>query len=204
MDLNILRHSCSHVLAQAVKELWPEVKLAIGPAIEDGFYYDFDKEEPFSDEDLLAIEEKMRQIIAKNEPFLREELDKAQAIKLFKQLKEDYKVQLIQDLADQTISIYKTGQAFLDLCRGPHLKSTGEIKAFKLLSVAGAYWHGIETNPMLQRIYGTCFNSSKGNWGRSWGSLIFIMSRPGRAWYFIILRARCYARSSRIMSEKSI
>ncbi|MDD5465618.1 MAG: threonine--tRNA ligase [Candidatus Omnitrophica bacterium] len=161
MDLSTLRHSCSHVLAQAVKELWPEVKLAIGPAIEDGFYYDFDKEGPFSDEDLLAIEEKMRQIIAKNEPFLREELDKAQAIKLFKQLKEDYKVQLIQDLAGQAISIYKTGQAFLDLCRGPHIKSTGEIKVFKLLSVAGAYWHGIETNPMLQRIYGTCFNSQK-------------------------------------------
>ncbi len=161
MDLSTLRHSCSHVLAAAVKELWPEAKLAIGPAIEDGFYYDFDKKEPFTDEDLAQIEKAMLRIIAKNESFLREEVDKDQAIKLFKTLKEDYKVQLIQDLADEPISIYKTGTVFLDLCRGPHIESTGQIKAFKLLSVAGAYWHGIETNPMLQRIYGTCFNSQK-------------------------------------------
>ena len=161
MDLTTLRHSCSHIMAQAVKELWPEVKLAIGPAIEDGFYYDFDKKEPFSDEDLLAIEKKMREIIAKNEPFLREELDKEKAKELFKKLKEDYKVELIQALPEKSVSIYKTGKAFLDLCRGPHIKSTGQIKAFKLLSIAGAYWHGIETNPMLQRIYGTCFNSQK-------------------------------------------
>ncbi|MDD5108349.1 MAG: threonine--tRNA ligase [Candidatus Omnitrophica bacterium] len=161
MDLNTLRHSCSHIMAEAVKQLWPEVKLGIGPSIEDGFYYDFDKKEPFSDEDLLAIEKKMRQIIAKNEPFLHEELDKAQAIELFKKLKEDYKVSLIQDLAQEKVSIYKTGTSFLDLCRGPHIESTGQIKVFKLLSVAGAYWHGIETNPMLQRIYGTCFNSQK-------------------------------------------
>lgn len=161
MDLSTLRHSCSHVLAAAVKELWPEVKLAIGPAIEDGFYYDFDKKEPFTDEDLLAIENVMRKIIAKNDSFVREELDKNQAIVLFKKLKEDYKIQLIQELAEEQVSIYKTGSTFLDLCRGPHLQSTGQIKAFKLLSVAGAYWHGIETNPMLQRIYGTCFDSQK-------------------------------------------
>jgi len=161
MDLNTLRHSCAHVLAEAVKELWPQTKLAIGPSIEDGFYYDFDKQTPFTDDDLLAIEKTMQKIIDQNDPFLREELDKIKAIELFKSLKEDYKVQLIEALPNQTISIYKTGKSFLDLCKGPHIKSTGEIKSFKLLSVAGAYWHGIETNPMLQRIYGTCFTTQK-------------------------------------------
>ncbi|MFA4854810.1 MAG: threonine--tRNA ligase [Candidatus Omnitrophota bacterium] len=161
MNLDTLRHSCSHVMAEAVKKLWPEAKLAIGPAIEDGFYYDFDKKEPFTDQDLLRIEKEMQKIIAKDEPFLHEELDKRAAVGLFKNLKEDYKVELIQALPDEEVSIYKTGEGFLDLCRGPHIKSTGEIKAFKLLSVAGAYWHGIETNPMLQRIYGTCFNTQK-------------------------------------------
>jgi threonyl-tRNA synthetase len=148
-------------MAEAVKELWPEVKLAIGPAIEDGFYYDFDKQEPFSDDDLIKIEKVMQRIIAKNEPFLHQELDQSKAIELFQKLNEDYKVELIKALPVQTVAIYKTGEAFLDLCRGPHIKSTGEIKAFKLLSVAGAYWHGIETNPMLQRIYGTCFETKK-------------------------------------------
>ncbi|MEI6831220.1 MAG: threonine--tRNA ligase [Candidatus Omnitrophota bacterium] len=169
MDISTLRHSCSHVLAEAVKKLWPEVKLAIGPAIEDGFYYDFDtstalsagKKEAFTDEDLARIEKKMAEIISKNEPFIREELDKKSALDLFKKLDEPYKIELINSLVDSKISIYSTGKSFLDLCRGPHIKSTGEIKAFKLLSVAGAYWHGIETNPMLQRIYGTCFNSQK-------------------------------------------
>jgi threonyl-tRNA synthetase len=148
-------------MAQAVKELWPEAKLGIGPSIEDGFYYDFDKKEPFTDEDLSRIESAMRKIIAKNEPFVREELSKEQALSLFKERGEDYKVDLIQALPDQKASIYQTGKSFTDLCRGPHVSSTGEIKAFKLLSVAGAYWHGIETNPMLQRIYGTCFNTQK-------------------------------------------
>jgi threonyl-tRNA synthetase len=158
-DLDTLRHSCSHVMAEAVKELWPEAKLGIGPFIEDGFYYDFDKKEPFTDEDLTRIEDRMRKIIAKNEPFIREELSKKDALALFKKMKEDYKIDIIRDIADEQVSIYKSGAHFLDLCRGPHLKSTGEIKAFKLLSVAGAYWHGIETNPMLQRIYATAFNS---------------------------------------------
>jgi threonyl-tRNA synthetase len=148
-------------MAEAVKELWPGVKLAIGPSIEDGFYYDFDKPEPFTDEDLSRIEEKMRKIIKKDEPFVREELSRLEALKLFQDLKEDYKVELIQAIADEKVSVYRTGERFLDLCRGPHIKSTGEISAFKLLSVAGAYWHGIETNPMLQRIYGTCFESTK-------------------------------------------
>ena len=157
MDLNTLRHSCSHIMAEAVKELWPEVKLGIGPSIEDGFYYDFDKKEPFSDEDLVKIEKKMQEIIQKNEPFKKEELSKKDATGLFKKLGEDYKVELISQIPEEKVSVYRTGDKFIDLCRGPHIESTGEIKAFKLLSVAGAYWHGIETNPMLQRIYGTCF-----------------------------------------------
>jgi threonyl-tRNA synthetase len=148
-------------MAQAVKELWPQVKLGIGPAIEDGFYYDFDKKEPFTDEDLGNIERKMREIISKNEPFTREELGKEEALKLFAKMGEDYKLDLIRALPDAKVTIYKTGADFLDLCRGPHVGSTGEIKAFKLLSVAGAYWHGIETNPMLQRIYGTCFETEQ-------------------------------------------
>ena len=161
MELDILRHSCSHVLAQAVKKLWPDVLLAIGPSIEDGFYYDFDKKEPFTDEDLASIENEMRQIIKRNEPFIRQEMTKGEAKALFEKLGENYKLELIRDIPDEKVSIYKTGGDFLDLCRGPHIESTGQIKAFKLLSVAGAYWHGIETNPMLQRIYGTAFESVK-------------------------------------------
>ncbi|HRZ14002.1 MAG TPA: threonine--tRNA ligase [Candidatus Omnitrophota bacterium] len=161
MELDILRHSCSHVMAKAVKQLWPEVKITIGPSIEDGFYYDFDKKEPFSDADLAAIEGKMREIIRRNEPFVRQEMSKPEAEALFNGLKEPYKIELIRAIADEKVSTYKTGDDFVDLCRGPHVGSTGEIKAFKLLSVAGSYWHGIETNPMLQRIYGTCFESQK-------------------------------------------
>ncbi|MFA5287578.1 MAG: threonine--tRNA ligase, partial [Candidatus Omnitrophota bacterium] len=161
MDLDTLRHSCSHIMAYAVKELWPDAKLAIGPSIEDGFYYDFDKKIPFTDDDLLKIEKKMREIIVSDEKFVREEISRGAAIKLFKELKEDYKVELINALADSKVTIYRTGNKFVDLCRGPHIGSSSEIKAFKLLSVAGAYWHGIETNPMLQRIYGTAFLSGK-------------------------------------------
>jgi len=161
LDIEILRHSCSHVMAQAVKKIWPAAKLAIGPSIADGFYYDFDKPEPFAPEDLEKIEAEMAKIIKEDLPFIREEMDKKEAIQLFKKLKEDYKVELIEDLPDEKVTIYKTGDKFIDLCRGPHIKSTGEIKAFKLLSVAGAYWHGIETNPMLQRIYGTCFETKQ-------------------------------------------
>ena len=124
MELGALRHSCSHVMAKAVKELWPEVKLGIGPSIEDGFYYDFDKKEPFSDVDLADIEKKMAEIISKNEPFIREELSKNDASALFKKLKEGYKVELIHEIADEKVSIYKTGNDFIDLCRGPHLGST--------------------------------------------------------------------------------
>lgn len=148
-------------MAKAVKELWPEAKLGIGPAIEDGFYYDFDKKEPFTEEDLERIEKKMSEIIGKDEAFLREEISRKDALKLFKNLKEDYKVELINGLAGEKVTVYKTGSRFVDLCRGPHIERTGQVKAFKLFSLAGAYWHGIETNPMLQRIYGTCFLTSE-------------------------------------------
>jgi len=144
-------------MAKAVKQLWPEAKLTIGPAIEDGFYYDFDKKEPFTDDDLAAIEKKMAEIISKDEPFIKTEMAKMAALELFEKAKEDYKIELISGIPGDTVTVYKTGDDFFDLCRGPHIPSTGSIKAFKLLSVAGAYWHGIETNPMLQRIYGTCF-----------------------------------------------
>ena len=160
MDLNALRHSTSHVMAQAVKELWPDTLLGIGPSIEDGFYYDFDREEPFVPGDLEAIEAKMRQILKKNYAFERQELTKPEALKLFKKMGEKYKVELIEKIPGETVSIYRNGD-FTDLCRGPHVASTDEIKAFKLLSIAGAYWHGIETNPMLQRIYGTAFQTQK-------------------------------------------
>jgi threonyl-tRNA synthetase len=159
MDLDILRHSCSHIMAQAVKELWPEAKLGIGPSIEDGFYYDFDKQEPFVPEDLVRIESKMQEIMKENLPFTREDLNKKDASDLFSQLKENYKLDLIKEIPDDRVSIYRTGNRFIDLCRGPHIEATGRLKYFKLLSIAGAYWHGLETNPMLQRIYATCFES---------------------------------------------
>ncbi len=159
LTIEELRHTCSHVLAQAVQGLWPDVKLAIGPAIENGFYYDFDKKEPFLNEDLEKIEQCMQRIIDENLPLRQIFLPRNEAIALFKKMKEDYKVELIENLPDENISIYKTGEKFVDLCKGPHADSTGQIKAFKLLSLAGAYWHGDENNAMLQRIYGTCFES---------------------------------------------
>lgn len=160
MDLATLRHSTSHIMAQAVKSLWPEVKLGIGPSIEDGFYYDFEKDTPFVPEDLEKIEAKMREIAKSNYKFERKEMKKDEALKLFKKMGEKFKVELIKDIPEDTVSVYTDGD-FTDLCRGPHIDSTGKVKAFKLLSIAGAYWHGIETNPMLQRIYGTVFESDK-------------------------------------------
>jgi len=156
MELDTLRHSTSHVMAQAVKRLFPGVKLAIGPAIEDGFYYDFDPPQPFSEEDLPEIEAEMARIIKENQKFERSELGKDEALKLFEKMGEPYKVELIKDIPDEKVSLYKNGD-FVDLCRGPHISSTGQIKAFKLLSATGAYWRGSEKNKMLQRIYGTAF-----------------------------------------------
>ncbi len=155
------RHTSAHVLAQAVKRLFPKAKLAIGPAIKDGFYYDFDVDEPFSTEDLTAIEEEMDKIIKEDYPLKRSEMGRDEAIEFFKSKGEDYKVELIEDLDDdEPISLYSQGE-FIDLCAGPHAPSTGKIKAFKLLNVAGAYWRGSERNKMLQRIYGTSFEKSK-------------------------------------------
>jgi threonyl-tRNA synthetase len=159
-EKNIYRHSTAHIMAQAVKKLYPDAKLGIGPAIEDGFYYDFDLDHPFVPEDLEKIEEEMQKIIDQNLPFEREELSKKEAAKLFQSLGENYKLQLIEDIEDEKVTIYRQGD-FTDLCRGPHLPSTGLIKAFKLLSVAGAYWKGDEHQPMLQRIYGTAFESQR-------------------------------------------
>lgn len=155
------RHTSSHIMAQAVKRIFPGTKLAIGPAIQDGFYYDFDVERPFTTEDFQAIEQEMNKIIEEDYPLERLEMSRDEAIKFFKGLGEDYKVKLIEDLDEDTpISLYRQGE-FTDLCAGPHLPSTGRVRAFKLLSVAGAYWRGDEKNKMLQRIYGTSFEKKK-------------------------------------------
>ena len=150
-------HTTSHIMAQAVKRLFPDVKLAIGPAIDEGFYYDFDVEKPFTEEDKTKIEEEMKKIIKENLDIERFELPKAEAIKLMKEKNEDYKVELIEDLAEgEVISFYKQGE-FVDLCAGPHLMSTGKVKSVKILSSSGAYWRGDEHNKMLQRIYAISF-----------------------------------------------
>lgn len=152
-----LRHSVSHVLAYAVKRLYPNAKLAIGPAINDGFYYDFDVENSFSSDDLVKIEDEMRKIVKENPSIERFELPRAEAIKLMEDANEPYKVELINDLGeDEVISFYKMGD-FVDLCAGPHLMSLKPVKAIKLLRSAGAYWKGDEKNKMLSRVYGTAF-----------------------------------------------
>lgn len=153
-------HSTAHILAQAVKELFPEVKLGMGPPIDEGFYYDFEKDTPFTPDDLGKIEEKMRGIIKKDSLFQRKELSKAEAIDLFQKKNEKYKVELITELEDEFVTLYQNND-FIDLCKGPHVPSTGEIKAYKLTRVAGAYWKGSEKNPMLQRIYGISFPTQK-------------------------------------------
>lgn len=151
------RHTASHILAQAVKRLFPDVKLGIGPAIENGFYYDFDTSHTFTPDDFAKIEAEMEKIIKEDLPVERKELDREEAIRLFTEMGENYKVELIRDLPeDAVISIYRQGE-FVDLCAGPHLPSTGRVKAIKLMSLAGAYWRGDERNKMLQRIYGTAF-----------------------------------------------
>ena len=157
----IYRHSASHLMAQAVKQLFPEAKVAIGPAVDDGFYYDFDIDHPFTPEDLEKIERKMAELVKADTPFVRHEVTKDDAIRFFSERGEQYKVEILRDLPDgERISQYQQGD-FVDLCRGPHVPSTGKIKAFKLLTIAGAYWRGDERNKMLQRIYGTSFPSQK-------------------------------------------
>lgn len=156
-----LRHTASHILAQAVKRLWPEAKLAIGPAIDKGFYYDIDMEHTLTPEDLGKIEKEMSRIVKENLPITKSVMPRQEAIEFFKAKNEDYKVELIQDLPeDAVISCYAQGD-FIDLCAGPHVASTGKVKAFKLQSIAGAYWRGDEKNKMLQRIYGTAFEKKE-------------------------------------------
>ncbi len=163
-EIETIRHSCAHIMAHAIQRLWPKAKFGIGPTIENGFYYDVDLENKLTPDDLPRIEAEMQKIIKDNQPFVRKEHSVADAIKLFTQLKQPFKVEIIQALKEntnaKTVSAYEEGD-FIDLCRGPHVKKAGEIKAFKLLSIAGAYWRGSEKNPQLQRIYGTAFLSQK-------------------------------------------
>ncbi len=158
--LSTLRHSTSHVMAQAVKRLFPGVRLAIGPAIEDGFYYDFQKAEPFTPEDLARIEQAMRDIARADYPFERREMDRTEAIAYFRERGEPFKVEILEGIEAPRVSLYQQGE-FVDLCRGPHVPSTGQVRFFKLLSSSGAYWRGSEKNPMLQRIYGTAWLSQE-------------------------------------------
>ncbi|MEK7397627.1 MAG: threonine--tRNA ligase [Candidatus Poribacteria bacterium] len=153
-------HSTSHLMASAVKMLFPNAKLAIGPAIKEGFYYDFDVDEPFTPGDLERIEEKMHRIVEANAPFFRSEISKSEAVQLFTELDEKYKLEILEGITGETVTVYRHGN-FVDLCRGPHLKNTGKVKAFKLLSIAGAYWHGDEKQKMLQRIYGVSYESKE-------------------------------------------
>lgn len=158
--LEVLRHSTSHVMAQAVQSLFPGAKITIGPAIREGFYYDFDFDQSFSPEDFPRIEGKMKEIIDRDLPLVRKTVSREEALRLFQERGEPYKRELIEDLPDSEVTLYQQGD-FIDLCRGPHLSSTGKIRAFKLTSVAGAYWRGDERNKMLQRIYGTAFPSAE-------------------------------------------
>ncbi|HHY19821.1 MAG TPA: threonine--tRNA ligase [Firmicutes bacterium] len=157
--LEVVRHSASHIMAQAIKRLYPQAKFAIGPATDDGFYYDIDLPEKLSDKDLEAIEKEMEKIVAEDHPFIRRELPQNVALAYFAAREDQYKVEIIEEL-EGTVSIYKQGE-FEDLCRGPHIPSTGKLKAFKLLSLAGAYWRGDSKRQMLQRIYGTAFLDKK-------------------------------------------
>lgn len=160
IDLDVLRHSTSHLMAHAVKELFPEAKVAIGPSIENGFYYDFDYPPGFTEEDLLKIEERMKEIAKRDIPIERRVVSKKDALEMFRNQGEIYKAELIEAIKDEEVSLYSQG-GFTDLCRGPHLPSTGKVGAFKLLNLAGAYWRGDEKNKMLTRIYGTAFPDEK-------------------------------------------
>jgi threonyl-tRNA synthetase len=156
--IDILRHSTAHLMAQAVQSLYPGTQVTIGPTIEHGFYYDFKRDKPFAPEELEAIEKRMREIAAKDLKVTREEMPRKDAIELFRRMGEDYKVEILKDIPEETVSLYRQGD-WVDLCRGPHVPSTAVIKAFKLTGVAGAYWRGDEKNEMLQRIYGTSWPS---------------------------------------------
>ncbi len=156
----VYRHSSTHIMAQAVKDVFPSANLTIGPAIDDGFYYDFSFDRPFTPEDLEKIEARAHEILRENYPVHRLEMSKAAAVKLFQEKGETFKVEIIEQIEDETVSLYRQGD-FIDLCRGPHVSATGQVKAIKLLHAAGAYWRGDERNPMLQRIYGTSFPTQR-------------------------------------------
>ena len=160
--LELLRHDAAHVLAEAVKEIWPDTQVTIGPAIENGFYYDFAREEPFTDDDLATIEERMKAIVDRNEAIHREVWDRDKAVEFFRSIGEDYKAEIIAAIpSEEPITLYRQGE-FIDLCRGPHLPSTSKLgKAFKLTRVSGAYWRGDSNNEMLQRVYGTAWANDK-------------------------------------------
>ncbi|MFY0531285.1 hypothetical protein [Nannocystis pusilla] len=156
-----LRHSAAHVMASAIKRLWPEAKLAFGPHTEDGFYYDIDMPHRLVPEDFAAIEAEMQKEVEARHPFVREEIARDAAIELFRGLNETYKVEAIGSIpAGATLTLYRSGD-FVDLCRGPHVKSTADVRAFKVMSIAGAYWRGDEKRPQLQRVYGTAFADRK-------------------------------------------
>jgi threonyl-tRNA synthetase len=157
--LEVLRHSAAHVMAQAVKELFPSTKLTFGPATESGFYYDFDYERPFTPQDIEKIEKRMAEIVDQNLPFVRQEVSREEAAKIFQEKGETYKIEHLQDLPAQ-VSLYGQG-SLIDLCEGPHVPSSGKIKAFKLLNVSGTYWRGDARNQVLQRVYGTAFPEQK-------------------------------------------
>jgi len=159
-DLEVYWHTTSHVMAHALTELFPGIRLAIGPPIEDGFYYDVEADRRITPEDLEAVEERMREIISRDLPLERLEMSREEALEFFRQRGQHYKVELLEDMQDPTVTLYRQGD-FVDLCRGPHLPSTGKIRAFKLLGLAGAYWRGDESRPMLQRIYGVSFESEE-------------------------------------------
>ena len=158
--LRRIRHSCSHIMAQAVREIFPEAKLAIGPPIENGFYYDMELPRPLTNDDLPEIEKRMRKIVQRHPDFYRSELPRARAMELFQEWKQDYKVELLEGIKDDHVSFYKQDR-FIDLCAGPHIANGEVCGHFKLLSLAGAYWRGDERRPMLQRIYGTAWETEE-------------------------------------------
>jgi threonyl-tRNA synthetase len=155
--LEVIRHSCAHVMAEAICSIWPDAKLVYGPTVENGFYYDIDLDEPIRPSDFERIEQKMREIVKADEPFVRREMSRAEALK--KMSGDRYKTDNIRHADGEIISFYSHGGGFEDLCRGPHVPSTGKVGSFKIMSVAGAYWHGDPTQKMLQRVYGTCWPS---------------------------------------------
>ncbi|HAD31513.1 MAG TPA: threonine--tRNA ligase, partial [Methylophaga sp.] len=159
--LDIIRHSTSHLLAQAVKQLYPDAQVTIGPVIEDGFYYDFSYPKGFTPEDLQKIEKRMEELVKQDLQVVREEVTRDAAVQIFREMGEEYKAQIIEDIPkDEILSVYRQGE-FMDLCRGPHVPNTGKLKAFKLMKLAGAYWRGKSENEMLQRVYGTAWSDKK-------------------------------------------